>query len=196
VKLSRRPSSAIVDPLRLSHWTRWSRTRLAAENLFLRKQLAITHATGQRVRPCQPAIYARVSRLNRAVSRSPNHTILLPCRFIDCRGREFCRRPDQRLAPTLYLPQCRRRAHVEMPALRCVTASSALQRHVPVAADDLVVVPADHAFQGVDKASSLRVEPNGSPTNNDPHPRHNRSIGFCTESIRGAHPSSDGFPAA
>ena len=94
------------------------------------------------------------------------------------------RTEEEAIAPPL--PERRRRAHVEVPALRGVTASSALQGHAPVAADYLVVVPADHAFQGVDKASSLRVEPDMRPTNNNPYAGHIRSIGFCTESIRAA----------
>ena len=86
------------------------------------------------------------------------------------------------------LSERRRRAHVEVPALGGVSASPALQGHGPVAADHLVVVPADRACQGVDNTSRLRVEPDGSPANNNPYARHYRSIGFCTESIRAAHP--------
>jgi len=87
-------------------------------------------------------------------------------------GQPFTLQLRRSLSPQA-LPERRGRAHVEVPALRGVTAASALQGHAPVAADYLVVVPADHAFQGVDKPSPLRVEPDGSPTNNNPYARHN-----------------------
>ena len=57
--------------------------------------------------------------------------------------------------------------------MRGVTAASSLQVNAPVASEYLVVVPSDQAFQGVDKPSPLRVEPDGSPTNNNPYARHN-----------------------
>jgi hypothetical protein len=70
------------------------------------------------------------------------------------------------------LPEGRRRTHVEVPALRGVTASSALQGHGPIAADHLVVVPAEHTRQGVGEGVALRIESDGSPSNNNPYARH------------------------